>query len=195
MGWIKLDRKIMDNDFLWGCEEPFDRRSAWIDLLLLANHKDKKGYSGSQVQTFARGDVNKSISSLAERWGWSRKKVSNFLNILEQEQMIVQKRTAKGTGQGTTITIVNYSVYQDAGTGSGTGSGTPKEQVGNRSGTGWEHKQEGIEGKEGKEKNTIYSDSPPMLHSVSENARAREQAQPVNSLENPRVIARWKVRA
>ena len=74
MGWIKLDRKIMDNDLLWGCDEPFSRGQAWIDLLLLANHKDKKGYSGSQVQTFARGDVNKSISSLAERWGRSRKK-------------------------------------------------------------------------------------------------------------------------
>jgi hypothetical protein len=36
-GWIKLHRIIMDHpDWL---AEPFTRAQAWVDLLLLANHK------------------------------------------------------------------------------------------------------------------------------------------------------------
>ena len=42
IGWIKLYRKIQDCDLWDSSEEPFDRRSAWVDLLLLANHDDKQ---------------------------------------------------------------------------------------------------------------------------------------------------------
>ena len=41
IGWIRIHRKIQDC-WIWEIDKPFDERSAWIDLLLLANHKDVK---------------------------------------------------------------------------------------------------------------------------------------------------------
>lgn len=37
-GWISVHRKIQEN-WIWNCKEPYDKRSAWIDLLLSVNHK------------------------------------------------------------------------------------------------------------------------------------------------------------
>jgi len=106
-GWISIHRRIQEC-FLWVDKEPFDRRSAWIDLLLSANHDDKKVMFEGKPVNVKRGDRLTSILALADRWHWSRHKVSNFLNVLESEQMIVQKRDNKKT----LITIVNYEVYQ-----------------------------------------------------------------------------------
>lgn len=105
-GWIKLSRKIQESAF-WD-EKPFSKSIAWVDLLLLANYEDKKAFLNGQLVICRRGDVNLSIKELAERWGWSRHKVSDFLNLLEQDMMVTQKRTSKRT----VITIVNYDKYQ-----------------------------------------------------------------------------------
>ena len=116
-GWIKLDRRIMDNDFLWGNGEPFDRRAAWVDLLLMAAHKD--------TAYCKRGQIVTSIRELAERWTWGRNRVYRFLRDTERAGMV----TTSGTSSGTTITIENYSKYQSGrdtnGTPSGTTNGTP----------------------------------------------------------------------
>lgn len=118
MGYIKLDRKIM-NSFLWN-DKPFNKATAWIDLLLLATWKDSKEmYRGELVQRKA-GEVSCSIEWLASRWGWDRKKVMRFLNVLEDEQMVSQKRTRRGT----TLSIVNWAKYQTDGTTNGTTDGT-----------------------------------------------------------------------
>lgn len=109
-GWVKIHRKIQECE-LWLSPEPFDVRSAWIDLVLLANHKDKQTvFDGSQM-TILKGQRLTSIRLLAERWHWSRKKVSNFLNRLERHNMIEQNRDRKRT----IITIVNYGIYQTMG--------------------------------------------------------------------------------
>lgn len=121
-GWICLHRCIQYNS-LWE-EKPFDRARAWIDLILLANHEDNKTLYQGKIVVFKRGTVNRSITSLSERWGWDRKKTRNFLNLLESEQMVTTNRTTHGT----TITIVNYGFYQDMGTTKRTtkGSTTPQ---------------------------------------------------------------------
>jgi hypothetical protein len=95
-GWIKLHRKIQESK-IWDNNEPFDRRSAWIDLLLFANHEDKNIIFNGKVITVKRGERITSVLALSERWNWSRHKVSDFLNLLESEQMIVQKRDNKKT--------------------------------------------------------------------------------------------------
>lgn len=120
-GWIKLHRKIADN-WLWA-DKPFSKGQAWIDLLLLANHDDKKVLRGSTLVDCKRGTHITSILKLSTRWGWSRKKVSSFLDVLENEKMLEQKRTTNDT----TITIVKYSDFQD--------KGTTKEQQKNSRGT------------------------------------------------------------
>ena len=40
-GWIKIYRQIQDC-CIWQRNEPFDSRSAWIDLLLTATHSERK---------------------------------------------------------------------------------------------------------------------------------------------------------
>lgn len=120
-GWIKLHRSVQTN-WLWD-DKPFSRGQAWIDLLLLANHSDGKGISKGQPVEYKTGTVHYSILSLSERWGWSRHKVRDFLDALERDHMVVQKRTP----QGTSITIENWGVYQTLGTPEGTTEGQQKD--------------------------------------------------------------------
>jgi len=108
VGWIKLHRQIQDNDMWDSQDEPFDKRSAWIDLLLLANHRDKETVFGNQIITVKAGQKITSLVKLAERWNWSRDKVRRFLDTLERLGMLVRKSDNKKT----LITIVNFCIYQ-----------------------------------------------------------------------------------
>jgi len=97
-GWIKLYRTIQDC-WIWEAtpEEPFSRGSAWVDILLSCNHADKKIMFDGQPYVVKRGEWVTSILKLGERWCWGRKKVSNFLNVLEADGMIEQHRNNKRT--------------------------------------------------------------------------------------------------
>jgi hypothetical protein len=105
-GWISIHRKI-ENCEIWD-DKPFARGQAWIDLLLIVNHEDRNTFHGGKPVLVRRGQKITSIKFLAERWGWSRHKVSDYLNFLEEKDMIIQKRDTKKT----LITIVNYDTYQ-----------------------------------------------------------------------------------
>ena len=117
-GWIKLNRQITEH-WIWKNHE---YAFAWIDLLLLAEHKTHKSMWRGNITDFKRGDVCLSITKLGERWGWSRNKVRHFLGQLEDDGMI--HLNAHQTR--TTITIVNYGLFQDKGTSDGTSKRTPK---------------------------------------------------------------------
>lgn len=106
-GWISIHRKIQDN-IIWN-DKPFSRGQAWIDLIMLANHENKKIiFNGSMVE-IKRGEKITSLRKLSERWGWSRGKTKKFLNLLKDENMI----EFKTDHQKTTYKIVNYNVYQN----------------------------------------------------------------------------------
>jgi len=105
-GWISLHRKLMDKS-LW-TSEPFTRGQAWVDLLLLANHKDDYIYVRGNKITIRRGQVGWSQKKLAERWQWNRKKVRKFLKDLEEEQQITQQKNFVTS----IIAINNYDDYQ-----------------------------------------------------------------------------------
>lgn len=117
--YIKLYRSLMDNP-IWS-DKPFSRGQAWVDLLMLAKWKDEKKMNG---QTLHRGEVGVSKLWLADRWGWSRRKVTRFLSVLEVTKMC----TVKSTTNGTTLTIENYNIYQGEGTTEGTTEGTISAQ-------------------------------------------------------------------
>ena len=121
-GWISLYRTILDG-WLWE-DKPFARGQAWIDLLLQANHKDSKKLSKGELVEIKRGSLLTSDQILADRWGWSRKKVRAFLSMLEKEQMITLNRTKKGTS----LSIKKYSFYQNGGTTEDTTEDTTEEQ-------------------------------------------------------------------
>lgn len=105
MGWIKVDRQLQEH-WLW--EGRFSKGQAWIDLLLLANHDDVKTVYKGEIIVCKRGDVNRSMLYLADRWGWSRKSVKHFLDLLEKDGMV----TTKVTTNRTIITLKNWEKYQ-----------------------------------------------------------------------------------
>lgn len=106
-GWISIHRQLQEH-WIWKSKEPFDKRSAWIDLLLMANHKAEKIEFDNAIIEVERGQRITSLKYLSDRWNWSRHKVSDFLNRLEQDKMLVQVRDNKKT----LISIENYDKYQ-----------------------------------------------------------------------------------
>lgn len=128
-GFIALYRDILDH-WIW-TEKPFDRPRAWIDLLLTVNYADKEFMFNGKITTVKRGSIITSISKLSERWEWSTTKVSNFLNLLEKEGMISQKRTSKNT----VLTIDNYAFWQDIELEKNIKKISEKEQKNNRAKT------------------------------------------------------------
>lgn len=105
-GYIKLYRQLQEC-WIWNDDE-FSKGQAWIDLLLSCNHEDKKISFDGKPCVVQRGEWLTSILGLSVRWKWGRKKVSNFLDVLESDGMIVQNRNNKRT----LIKVVNYEVYQ-----------------------------------------------------------------------------------
>ena len=123
-GWISLYRKITEN-WIWKSKEPFDKRSAWISLLLRANHEDTKVVIGNQIVKLNKGSFVTSEIKLAKEWKWGRKKVRDFLNVLVNDKMLTKNCTSKYT----TLTIENWALYQI------------EEQQKNNKGTSKEHQR------------------------------------------------------
>lgn len=107
MGYFKVDRQLFEH-WVWD-DKPFSKGQAWIDLIGLANYEDSKTPYMGKVITCKRGTVYRSITYLADRWGWSRDKTRNFLKLLESDNMI----RVKATTNQTTITLINYGKFQD----------------------------------------------------------------------------------
>ena len=106
IGYIKLHRQIQDC-WIWESGK-FDKRSAWIDLLMLANHHDKKFMFNGKPVVITRGQFMTSIRKLSDRWEWSTSTVFSFLKILEDDNMIKKESDSHRT----LLTIINYEVYQ-----------------------------------------------------------------------------------
>lgn len=126
LGWIRLYRRIQDNE-LWLMEK-FTRAQAWIDLLLMANHKDSMFFLRGNEVHVKRGQIARSEETLAKRWRWSRDKVRRFLEWLKTRQQIRQQ-------QSTIINIleiINYEKYQQNDT---TDKTTERQQKNNRQDT------------------------------------------------------------
>lgn len=116
--FLPLNRKIMKH-WLWE-DKPFSRGQAWIDLLMLANYTEKKKPKNGEIIIYKRGNVNLSMKQLSDRWGWDRRTVKRFLDLLENDNMV----SAECTTHGTTITIINYEVFNNSCTANSTTDGT-----------------------------------------------------------------------
>ena len=145
-GWIKLYRQLQDC-WIWLDKEPFDKRSAWVDLLLTANHSDKKILFNGELITIKRGQILTSVRKLSAKWKWSVNKVYRFLKLLESDEML-QKESDKDR---TLLTIVNYSIFQcceyanensNGNTNGNTNEHTSKTPTETPTNTPTEHKQE-----------------------------------------------------
>lgn len=106
-GWVSIHRKILDNR-IWE-EDVFSRGQAWIDLILMANHEDKKiMFSGSLILV-ERGSKITSLRKLSQRWNRSTTKTKKFLDVLQSDGMLIYKSDSKKT----VYTICNYNIYQN----------------------------------------------------------------------------------
>lgn len=105
-GWIKLHRKITEN-WIWD-DKPYDKARAWIELLLMVNHEDKKIKFDGGFITVKAGQRITSLRQLSERWGWSTKKVKKFLDDLQADQMLTYVSDKKKT----LISIEKYGDFQ-----------------------------------------------------------------------------------
>ncbi len=116
-GWIKLHRQIVDSDFYFS--ERFTKSQAWIDLLLLANHKPATVFIRGIEIDLLPGQLCYSQLTLANRWRWNFKTVVTFLQQLQKRKM-VETKTNNVT---TIISIKNWNLYQ----GNGEQNGEQKE--------------------------------------------------------------------
>lgn len=107
-GWISLHRSI-ENHWMFQEKRTFSKFEAWIDLLMMVNHKDNKVLLGNELITVKRGQKITSIRQLCDRWSWSNNKVKNFLNLLEADGMLIVKSDTKKT----VVTIAKYDLYQN----------------------------------------------------------------------------------
>lgn len=123
-GYVPIWRTLQDH-WIWKYKEPFDHRSAWIDLLLLVNHKEEKIPIGTRVQTIKPGQRWLSYKWLGNRWGWSYRKVLRFIAQLVSDGMVY----VDGTPNGTLLTVINWASFNGEGithgTTRGTSNGTP----------------------------------------------------------------------
>lgn len=105
IGWIALHRKIVSN-WVWK-----DRimRCRWLELLMLAEWDDGIIRYGKHKIPVKRGQIVVSKRSLMHFWNTNNRVVKEFLQALEDDNMITTEKV-----QGLTIiTICNYDQYQN----------------------------------------------------------------------------------
>ena len=107
-GWISLHRKVFDNPIIRP-KKPYSKFEAWCWLIIRANHTDSKFVLGTEIIKASKGEVITSQKKLSLQFGWGNTKLSNFLKLLQNDNMINLKTTTKTTR----ITICNYLSYQD----------------------------------------------------------------------------------
>ena len=106
IGYFKVHRQITENEFYF-CER-FDKTHAWIDLLLLATHKENTLFIRGFEINLKPGQLCYSQKSLAKRWKWNVRTVNKFLKLLEKREMI----HTKISNVTTIITILNWNRFQ-----------------------------------------------------------------------------------
>jgi len=109
LSFIKLYRCLSDST-IWDTDDPFDDRSAWIDLLMIVRWKDEpdKVKIGKKIFLCYKGQSLKSKRYWAKHWNWSYSRVCRYFELLESLNMI----RITDESVTTRITICNYSTYQ-----------------------------------------------------------------------------------
>ena len=148
-GWIKIHRRIKEN-WLYPKKRIFTKLEAWIDLLIMVNHKSQKKVINNEVIEIKRGERDLSYRYLAKKWKWSHTKIKRYFTLLQKDNMI---RLKKRTGQNL-VSVCNYERYQDSHFEKRTRSEQGAHKVRTRS----ERIKEREEGKERKEEEDLRLD-------------------------------------
>lgn len=125
LGFVPLWRSLKEN-IIWTADEPFDARSAWVDILLSVNHEDRELKVGCSVITIHAGQMWTSYVKLARVWGWSKKRVIRYLDFLKKAGMIYTHATSNGT----LLTVVNWAFFNSRGNANDTAHDTTNDTAG-----------------------------------------------------------------
>jgi hypothetical protein len=169
MGYVSIHRSIMDH-WIWR-DKPVSKGQAWVDLILLANYKAEKFSYKDKVVEGKRGSVYRSITYLAERWGWGRDKATRFLRQLEGDGMIVLNITTHQT----IITIVHYGDYQG---NTATSAASDRQPIGDKSAAG--RHQADTYNKDNNVNNDNKGNNSGGAAGVSENGQSAEEIEAAN---------------
>jgi len=106
-GWIRLHRSILTH---WINEpnRPRTYREAWEDILLSVSWKEKRISIRGELLDCHPGQSLNSISTWANRFGWSVDKVRHFFKLLKQDGSI----TIEGLKSTTRLTVCKWDIYQ-----------------------------------------------------------------------------------
>ena len=154
-GWVKTYRSLTDH-WVWQ-DKPFSKGQAWMDLLLMVNHCEKKVLIDGKLIKIERGQTVTSIRKLCDKWGWSNTKVKRFLKMLEDDSMLVVKSDTKKT----VINVVNYSVYQDS-----ENEKTTEKRQSNDTETSQKHTNKNEKNDKNEKKSNIKRFTPPTYEQV-----------------------------
>ena len=105
--WIKVSTEMCDHAALAG---PYDKRSAWLWLIANATWKNRRVSNKGKMVELQRGQILAGRAFLAKQWGWTEKKVRNFLAVLVAENMV--KMGQSGGHYANVLTVCNYDRYQ-----------------------------------------------------------------------------------
>jgi hypothetical protein len=106
-GYIKVWRKVW-NHKLFQEKRKFSRFEAWVDMIMLANGKDKEIIFDGKSLLIKRGQFLTSQRQLAARWGWSKTKTADFLKISSKHDHSIEIISDR---KKSIITILNYEKY------------------------------------------------------------------------------------
>ena len=113
----------MQDNKIW-LSEKFTRGQAWVDMLILANHKTGYIRKRGILIKVERGQLGHGEEFLAKRWSWSRGKVRRYIDELILSGQAVRRTGQKNITVNNCIEIVNYDKYQQVGTQLDTQDGT-----------------------------------------------------------------------
>ena len=137
--WIKLFRDI-NKHWIW---QNSDYLKWWLDILLEVNHAPAKVVIKNKIYDCNRGEKLYSLDTWAHRWGTNKSKARRFLQLLQNDNMIVLKSET----QTTRLIVCKYDTYQDMRNG----DETQMKRKRNANETHLTPIEEGKEEKEGKE--------------------------------------------
>ena len=99
-GFVKFDRKIKD----WGWYTDIKTFKLFFHFILCASHKDGF-FLGKEIK---RGQIARSIGSLAKETGLTVQEVRTAIKHLE----LTREITSEQQGKFSVFTVVNYNLYQ-----------------------------------------------------------------------------------
>ena len=170
--WIKLFRDI-NKHWIW---QNSDYLKWWLDILLEVNHAPAKVVIKNKIYDCNRGEKLYSLDTWADRWGTNKSKVRRFLQLLQNDNMIVLKSET----QTTRLIVCKYDTYQDMRNG----DETQMKRKRNANETHLTPIEEGKEEKEGKElflleketkKENLSKENPNEIFSKSESVETGEE--------------------